>query len=130
MFFALGFNASGTGAIARFVLSVYPAARMTKAGGGVPVDNDLVEAVSDASGSGASAVQATGAQQPSAQAEASTGILTLTFAGNDNLQVPSPGDIYEILMVVGPSAAGDIFAIDTTATTDKPHLLVDIIESI
>ena len=131
MFLAMGFIAgSGGSTLARFVLSTVPAARMTKAGGGVPVDNNLVEAVSDASGASHDGAQATGAQQPTAQAEPFPGVLGMEFAGNDNIQVASPGgDIAELVLVISGTTTGDVYARDTTATTDKPSIIVDVLES-
>jgi hypothetical protein len=130
MFFLLGNHAGGGGTLARFVLSCYPAARMTKAGGGVPVDNDTIEAMLDASGAAADATQATAGQRPTVQSEPNDGVLTVVFASDDHLDITPGGDVQELVFVIGAATSGEIFAIDTSATTDKPALIVDVIESV
>lgn len=130
MFFNLGFHAGGGGTLARFVLSCYPAARMTKAGGGTPVDNDAIEAMLDASGGAADATQATSGQRPTVQSELHDGVLTVVFTSDDHLDITPAGAVQELVFVIGPATAGAIFAADTSATTDKPALIVDVIESV
>lgn len=132
MFFILGFQAQVATSKARYIVAVRPTTRMVQAGSSdPPEDTDLVQSVSDSSGNDLSAVQATGSKQPIASADPFPGLLGLVFANDDYLAIASPGGtIAEVVVVLGPGCRGSVFAVDTSVTTDKPALIIDVVEEL